>query len=67
MSTITLEREIKLRFPSADEAREAILRPAPHRCTDGGCRKTRFSTPTMRSCGAGDASCESGWRTARAV
>ena len=25
MSTITLEREIKLRFPSADEAREAIL------------------------------------------
>ena len=57
MSTTILEREIKLRFGSAEEAREAVLAAAPRRCSAGGCRKTRCSIPTTSSCAGGGACC----------
>ena len=43
---MALEREIKLRFDSADEARERILVASARRpCAGGACRKTASSTP----------------------
>ena len=54
MNTTILEREIKLRFNSADEARMRSSRPAPPPSTAGGCRKTPSSTPKMSSCGVSD-------------
>ena len=66
MSTTSLEREIKLRFDSVEEARAAVLAAGARRCSAGGCRRTRCSTPRTSSCAGGGACCASASRTARA-
>ena len=51
---------------SADEARAAVLAAGARRFSGGGCRRTRCSTPTTRSCGGGAACSACASRTARA-
>ena len=50
--TLMIEREVKLRFATPDEARAAIIAAGPLRCAPAGCRKTRCSTPKTNRCAA---------------
>ena len=67
MPATSLEREIKLRFDSADDARAAVARGrlhAPARPAAPGRRAPRHRRRAAAAARA--ASCASGWRTARA-
>ena len=67
MNTTILEREVKLRFSSADEARDAVIATGAtplhgRRLQEDALLDTRRRT----NCAAADACSASGWRTARA-